>query len=123
MWDASALLLLLQEEPGWEGLSRRLGDAVLSSVNLAEVATKLMEAGIPPGEVRRLLEDLSLEVHDFSPPHAYAAAELRRATRSQGLSLGDRACIALGTQLGTRVLTADRAWSRLPLGIEVELVR
>lgn len=123
VWDASALLLVLLQEPGWEGLAEDLERAALSSVNLAEVATKLIEAGLPAREVREILGNLNLEIVDFDSVQAYASAELREPTRSRGLSLGDRACLALASRLGLRVLTADRAWADLPLGIEIELVR
>ncbi len=123
VWDASALLLLLHQEPGWEDLAPRLDGAVFSSVNLAEVATKLMAAGARTDEVREVLQALAVEVYDFTPGLAYEAAELRQVTRHKGLSLGDRACIALGRQVGLTILTADRAWRDLTLGVEIEVVR
>lgn len=123
VWDASALLLLLQEEPGWEELGRRLPEGVMSSVNLSEVAAKLMESGGAPETTREILFGLPTEVRDFTTELAYRTAELRGLTRELGLSLGDRACIALGLALDLPVLTGDRAWLELDLGVEVELVR
>jgi len=123
VWDASALLLLLQQEPGWPDLGPRLPGSVMSSVNLSEVAGKMMEAGGAPGKTRQVLGSLPIEIVDFTSDLAYRAAELRGPTKELGLSLGDRACLALGLNLGSPILTADRAWLELDLGVAIELVR
>ena len=123
VWDASALLLLLQQEPGWQELGSRLPNSAMSAVNLSEVAAKLMESGGPPTTTREVLEDLPIEIHDFTADLAYQAAELRAPTKNLGLSFGDRACLALGLSLSSPILTGDRAWLELDLGIEIELAR
>lgn len=123
VWDASALLLLLQREPGWRDLAPRLPGSVISSVNLSEVAAKLMEAGGDPETTREVLAGLPLEIDDFTADRAFQAAELREATRHLGLSLGDRACLALASSLEMPVLTGDRAWLELDLAMAIELVR
>jgi ribonuclease VapC len=123
VWDASALLVLLQEEPGAKELAPRLPEGVMAAVNLSEVAARLIAAGGPPERVREILDGLPIAIHDFTTDLAYRAAELRSATQHLGLSLGDRACLALGLALGSPVLTADRAWLTLDLGVEIELAR
>lgn len=123
VWDASALLLLLQRKPGWQQLAHRLPAGVMSSVNLSETAAKLIHAGGPPETTRQVLDSLPLQIQDFTADLAYRAAELRRPTKKLGLSLGDRACLALGLSLGARVLTADRAWLDLDLDVAIECVR
>ncbi|HUP24948.1 MAG TPA: type II toxin-antitoxin system VapC family toxin [Thermoanaerobaculia bacterium] len=123
VWDASALLLLLQREPGWQELAPRLPGGIMGSINLSEVAAKLMESGGAPVTTREILGSLPIEVHDFTTDLAYRAAEIRLSTRKLGLSLGDRACLALGLGLGLPVLTGDRDWLELDLGVEVELAR
>ena len=123
VWDASALLLLLQQEPGWQELESRLPESVMSAVNLSEVAAKLMESGGAPGATQEVLDSLPLEIHDFTTALAYRAAALRGSTKHLGLSLGDRACLALGLSLGSPVLTADRAWLGLDLEVGVEFAR
>ncbi len=123
VWDASTLLLLLQKEPGWQELGPRLPDSVMSSVNLSEVAAKLMESGGSPGMTREVLEGLPIEIEDFTADLAYQAAEIRERTRELGLSLGDRCCLALGLSLGLPILTADRAWLKLDLGVAIDLAR
>ncbi len=123
VWDASALLLVLRKEPGWEAFAAKLEGGAISTVNLSEVATKLLEVGGTSEKTRQVLTELPLEVHDFTSDLAYRAATLREPTRALGLSLGDRACLALGLSLGSPVLTADRIWRRLAVGVEIVLVR
>lgn len=121
--DASALLALLDGEPGQEVVAPLVPGAVLGSVNLAEVVGKLAERGMPEAEIREGLKGLALEVHPADEALAYAICALRPATREHGLSLGDRACQALAATLGLPVYTADRTWSKINLGIEVRLIR
>lgn len=121
--DASALLALLNREPGYEEIARVITRAAISAVNLSEVAAKLAESGMPGEAIQAALEGLALETHDFGREVAFQAGLLRPLTRSRGLSLGDRACLALGLQLDLPVITTDRAWEGLNLGVEVRLVR
>ena len=121
--DASAILAQLQGEPGGERVASHLDDAWVSAVNLAEVAQKLVNDGASDQGVRDTLADLPCDVVDFDRAMAIRVGLLRRTTRERGLSLGDRACLALAERLGLPVLTADRAWAELDLGIEVVLIR
>jgi PIN domain nuclease of toxin-antitoxin system len=121
--DASALLALLNDEPGAEVVASHLDGAVVSAVNISEVVAKLADAGVPPDVIRAALDELDLEVLPFDTLHAYAAGELRPLTRHLGLSFGDRACLAVGQVLGRPVLTTDRNWQTLKLPIPVHLVR
>jgi ribonuclease VapC len=121
--DASALLTVFQGEPGAERVIETLPTAVISAVNLAEVATKLQERGMPDGRIRANIAALELTIAPFDGPLAIDTGLLRASTRSAGLSLGDRACLALARSLGATALTMDRAWGKLELGIPVELAR
>ena len=121
--NASALLALLNQEPGHEELARSIHHAAISAVNLSEVVAKLADSGMPEEEIREALEGLALEVHSFGRESAYDNGLLRPATKSSGLSLGDRACIALGIRLELPVLTADRAWEGLDVRAEIKLIR
>jgi ribonuclease VapC len=121
--DASALLAVLRAEPGAEQVERRLEGARIGAVNLSEVVAKLNEDDVPEAEIRRAIGRLELDVHAFDAEHAYIAGILRHATRALGLSFGDRACLALAQSLGALVLTADRSWSRLDLGIAIDVIR
>jgi len=109
--DASALLALLHGERGADRVAAALPGAVLGAVNLSEVVAKLAERGMPANTIRVVLQGLDLDVRTFDADLAYAAGELRRTTRAQGLSLGDRACLALAARLDAVVLTTDRSWS------------
>ena len=123
VWDASALLLVLNDEPGAQELADELGDAIMSTVNLSEVVAKLADAGLPESEIREALSALPLEVIPFDEAMAYAAGMLRPPTRARGLSMGDRACLGLAVTVGLPVVTVDRAWQGLRLGIEVRVAR
>ena len=120
--DASALLVLLKGEPGTDEVAEALPGAVLSAVNLAEVVGKLVDSGMPDEALRGLLEGLSLGVAPFDQGDAYAAGLLRAPTRRAGLSLGDRACLALAKRLDLPALTTDRAWKRVRSGATVRIV-
>ena len=120
--DASALLALLNREPGEERVADALAaGAIISAVNLSEVVAKLAEIGMPQAEIREAVEPLGLGVVDFDAEGAFTAGLLRPDTRAAGLSLGDRACLALGKQRGVPVLTADQSWGGLDLGSEVAI--
>ncbi|HET7371264.1 MAG TPA: type II toxin-antitoxin system VapC family toxin [Gammaproteobacteria bacterium] len=122
--DASALLALLQDEPGAARVAAVLPDAAIGSVNLAEVVGKLVDKGMPPALVKETLRTLDLDVREFSENLAYAAGELRTSTARLGLSLGDRACLALTQHLGMPVLTADASWQQFKIeNVEVEMIR
>lgn len=121
--DASALLALLDGEPGQEVVASLIPEAVIGSVNLAEVVGKLAERGMPEAEIRQALEGLALEVYPFDQEQAYTTGMLRPSTREYGVSLGDRACLAVAETLGLPAYTADRGWSKLDVDIEVRLIR
>lgn len=123
MLDASALLALLNAEQGSEEVEGSIPGAAISAVNLSEVVAKLVEGGMPGDAVRSSLEDLEIDVHPFDRESAYVSGALRTVTKHLGLSLGDRACIALGRQLKRPVLTADRNWRELKLGVEIRVIR
>jgi ribonuclease VapC len=121
--DASAVLALVHGESGAERVKAVLPLAGLGSVNLAEVVTKLVERRVPLDAIADLLQDFDLDLHPFDEALAFDAGALRANPRARGLSLGDRACLALARRLGARVLTADRAWRGLDLGVPVEMMR
>jgi PIN domain nuclease of toxin-antitoxin system len=121
--DASAVLTVLNQEPGKERVEAILGQAALSMVNVAEAIGKLMDAGMSDANARTSLELLQVEVVDLDFEMAFLAGSLKQATKKLGLSLGDRCCLALASLRGNTAVTADRLWSKLKLGIQVEVVR
>ena len=121
--DASAVLVYLQREPGYEKVRDALArGAAVSTVNLAEVYAKLVDRNLPWDEIGRGLEALGLSVLPFTDEDARGSALLYPKARRLGLSLGDRACLALGVRLGLPVLSADRAWKGFG-GVRLEMVR
>ncbi len=121
--DASAVLAQLRSEPGADRVSAQLSASYLSTVNLAEVVQKLVSDGASDEGIGEVLAQLPCEIVVLDEAMAVRAGLLRRATRAQGLSIGDRACLALAERLRLPAFTADRAWAELDLGIEVVLIR
>jgi ribonuclease VapC len=123
--DASAVLAFIFGEPGAERVAAFLPGARISAINAAEVMSKLADLGMPEDTLDAIMEDLQLAVLPFDMAHARDSARLRPLTRGQGISAGDRGCLAVARSLGTSVLTTDRAWARLDaaVGVTVELVR
>lgn len=121
--DASALLAVLNREPGAELVAELLGNTAVCSVNLAEVQAKLVGRGIDRKAASKAILGLISDVVSFDQSLALLTGSLIADTQKLGLSLGDRACIALGIQMKAPVYTADRAWVRLDVGIEVRLIR
>lgn len=121
--DASAVLALINTETGWEVASDYLDDAVMSAVNLAEVVGKLEDIGVAPFSTRSIIDLLALVVVPFDETQAFLAGELVTRTRSAGLSLGDRCCLALAKTLDATAVTADRAWLEVDAGVEIVAIR
>ena len=121
--DASAVLALLNGERGGETIESILPECVISTVNLSEVISKLVEYGVDGEMAVRLTEAQPFHPVDHSLEIARSTGTLRAQTREASLSLGDRACLALAICLNLPVLTADRAWQELPLDIEVRPIR
>jgi PIN domain nuclease of toxin-antitoxin system len=127
--DASALLAYLGDEPGADVVAGAVaGGAAISTVNLAEALSTAAARGV---DAEALVAELTasgllegaITVEPFTTADAIEAGRLRPLTRAAGLSLGDRACLALGQRLSTAVLTADTGWDRLALGVEVRVIR
>lgn len=112
--DASALLAFLQGEPGSDVVAPILNRAALSSVNWSEVVQKAIARGVDVSGLREDVTALGLHIMPFGAEDAEAAAQLWPATVRLGLSLGDRACIALGQRLQVTILTADQSWQTVP---------
>lgn len=121
--DASALLALMFGEPGAERILALLPGAGIGAVNLSEVVAKLQERGVPDARIARDIAALDLAVVPFDAEQAMAAGTLRAATRGHGLSLGDRACLALAKARGVPAVTTDRGWAALDVGVEVVVAR
>ena len=121
--DASALLAFINREPGAERVTVVLGEAAISTVNFSEVVAKLALRNRSPQRILDELTEFELEVVDFNRALAEDAGLLATATRGQGLSLGDRACLALARRENAVALTADNAWRQVQVGIEIQFIR
>lgn len=123
VFDSSALLAIAFGEDGAEVAARALEGAVISAVNAAEVVTCYVDRGSSPDQAQRRFEDFGLAVRPFDEVLAMRTGSLREKTREYGLSLGDRACLSLAFRENAPVVTADRAWASLSLGLDVRLIR
>lgn len=121
--DASALMALIRGEPGADRVAGYLPEAVISTVNQAEVQTKLVAAGLEEQLAWWHIAEAGCLAVPFDEDHARIAGGLVEVTRPLGLSLGDRACLALAIQRQATAYTTDRAWKTLDLGIEIEVIR
>lgn len=122
--DSSVLLAVIHQERGSEKVTPEfLTRAVISTVNLAEVQSKLVSSGWPSSIAWADATGSVREVIPFTAEHARAAGSMITQTRALGLSLGDRACLALGLTLRKPVYTADRSWKSLKLGVRIHTIR
>lgn len=122
--DASAVLAILFDEPGGDIAASMSQGAVLSAVNAVEVLEKFVERrGGTESDAAALLERLDIAIVPFDRRQTLLAAEWKPLFAGKGISLADRACLALGKYLGLPVLTADRAWAQLDVGVDIRLIR
>ncbi len=123
VFDSSAILALLKMESGHEIVAKNLEQAVVSSVNFCEVVTFLSKKTTKQGEMIKFLTETFDCIEDFNIEQAIIAGSFIKITKDYGLSLGDRACLALAKYKNIPVLTADKTWSKLNLGIKIKLIR
>ena len=121
--DASAILAVLNREPGADIVLASLAGSVISAITLTEVVANLADRGADEISIRRTIGQLGMRVIPFNDDRAYRAGLLRPLTRAQGLSLGDRACLALAQEYGLPALTSDRNWSRVTIDVDIRQIR
>lgn len=121
--DASAVLAILLGEPGGDFLKDTAEDYSISTLNFAEVVSKLAEKGFSPAQVVLMARPFRDQSVPLSVRQAIQAGLWRSETKRFGLSIGDRCCLALGLELGAEVFTTDRAWAGLDLGVKVRVIR
>ncbi len=121
--DSSAVLACLRGEPGGDVAEAAFTSSLISAVNLAEVVSKLVEHGLGEAEGVSLAMAGGYSVMDFDEALGLRAGALRLATRHLGLSLGDRACLALAEREQLPILTGDGAWALLDIGLDIRLIR
>jgi PIN domain nuclease of toxin-antitoxin system len=121
--DASAVLAIYLDEPGADAVAEIIAGSLLSTVNYTEVVSKALDRGRRIDHVLRALARMAFVVVSYDLPLARRAGELRPSTRQFGLSVGDRACLALAERERLPAYTTDRAWANLNLGIDIRVIR
>lgn len=122
--DASVLLAMLNQEPGADKITPDLlGSSVSSTVNLAEVQSKLVDRGVQADDAWQATINSVNEAIPFTVEQTKTAGNLIAETRPLGLSLGDRACLSLAIALKAPVYTTDKSWKNLKLGIRIHIIR
>ena len=123
--DTSAFLAYLWREPGGDQIAKVLNEetAVMSAVNVAEVIAKVINRGLPVTSAEEFLMTLDFEHVAFDTNMALRTALLQPVTSPRGLSLGDRACLALAQSRNAVALTADKSWLALDIGVHIECIR
>ena len=123
--DTSAVMAWLQQEPGWEAVGRAFATehCRMSAVNLSELVAKSAERMRDHAEIAAMIAELPIEIVPSDKAQAFATGLLRAATRNLGLSLGDRACLALAKSINVVALTADKPWLELDIDVRIECIR
>ncbi len=121
--DASALLAFIDEEKGCEIIEEFLPDVVISSVNISEVLCVSARRGVDISVLLPKIRSIVSDIRSFDEEQAYIAAELYESTKKYGLSLGDRACLALSLSIGSAVITADKAWKNIKFKNDIIFLR
>ncbi len=123
VFDSSVVIAILKQEQGFSTAEKSLSDALISTVNLAEVATYLARNSVPSNTIQEVLASFPIQVVPFDESLAIRTGCLYPSCKHLGLSLGDRACLALAISRKLPVLTADQVWSKLDLGIPIQVLR
>lgn len=123
VFDASAILAAVIGEPGGDTVLKQIRNSTVSTVNLSEAQAKLIRRGFPPDDAWEAALTFCNEIVAFDSRQARLAGEMIATTQFLGLSFGDRACLALAILLEAPVYTTDRLWKKLPLDLEIHLLR
>jgi len=123
VFDTSAILAILLDEPGADVALEAIQNSLMTTVNLTEVLTRCLDKQLSIEATEEFMASHGVQFVEFGYDLARSAAALRMATRQFGLSLGDRACLALAIREQATVMTTDRAWASLDLPCDIELIR
>ncbi len=123
VFDASALICLVRKERGWERVAAFGVTALVSAVNLVEVAYGLKKHGMPLDAIDGAIRPVVGRIVPFDDQHAYLTAAVHGQTRERGVSLADCACLALGMSEKAVVVTADKKWELLGLDVKIVQIR
>ena len=124
VFDASAIIALFAQEKGYKLIQNHLKDAIISSVNIAEVYKYCVDTrNLTGDEAKDVMKMLDIKIIDFNKEHALITANLVSKTKQYGLSLGDRACIALALHGNHSVITCDSIWQKIDVGVKFIIAR
>jgi PIN domain nuclease of toxin-antitoxin system len=124
VFDASTLIALFAKEKGYEFIKKHMKDAIISSVNIAEVYKYCIETqDLSEDEAKKLVKLSDIKIIEFTGEQALISASLVNKTKQYGLSLGDRACIALGISRSHDIITCDQIWHKLDVGVKIMMAR
>ena len=121
--DSSALLAFINQEEGCLMVEEYLAHSIMSSINISEVEADLSLIEMPEDTIKNIIDELNIEIIDFDQDQAIDTGFFRKKSKHAGLSLGDRACINLGTIKNLLVVTADKAWKKLKLNEKIVFIR
>lgn len=121
--DSSVILAIVFKESGAPRAMELINNGICSTVNLTEIMTRCADRGLSPDFADDIVKAYNIAFVDHDEHLARLAARLRSTTRHKGLSLGDRACLALAIRESTTVITTDRAWADLDIGCKIEVIR
>ena len=122
IFDSSALLAVLNDEPGSKAAMEKSNNITMSSINIAEVMTILVRNGVNKLDAKRILESTVSNIIDFDFEQAITSGCIYTQTKGYGLSLGDRACLSLAKATKMPVLTADKVWAKLANSLEIDFI-
>lgn len=123
--DASVVLALIKKEPRGRRFTEQVDPysvPAVSTVNIAETVGKLAEIGMPDDEIEEAIDSIGLAIMPFTREHARVAGLMRAATRKLGLSLGDRACLALAKVMDAEAVTTDQQMGMAVVGVQIRVV-
>lgn len=123
VFDTSTVIAVMRRETGADRIAELFAGGAMSSVNFAELVAQGVRRGVSAEDVTNDFTQLKLVVHAFDLEDATLTGALIAVTRPFGLSLGDRACLALAKRLNGTAVTANHAWAKLDLGIPIDVFR
>jgi PIN domain nuclease of toxin-antitoxin system len=124
VFDSSVLIMLFAKEPGYEKIRGYMRYAIISSINIAEVYKYCLEVqNLTEDDCRNLIKLTGIKIIDFCEEQALITAKIIKQTKQYGLSLGDRACIALAMLKDYQILTCDKIWQKVDLDVEFIMAR
>ncbi len=121
--DASAVLAFLQKEGGANVVTAAINDSVISTVNWSEVIKKLLTRNVDVRSIAEKMRSLGLKILPFELVESEMAGAIYVITQESGLSLADRACLAVATKLDAPAYTTDREWLNVDLDLDIKLIR